>query len=43
MNNENIVMSPDYRFGFNSMLRDDDVRDEKGTVIFIINNLLKLQ
>jgi len=25
------------------MLRDDDVRDEKGTAIFIINNLLKLQ
>jgi len=39
----NPYASPDYRFGFNGMLRVDDVRDEKGTAIFIINNLLKLQ
>lgn len=27
-----ISSSPDYHFGFNSMLRDDDVRDKEGEI-----------
>jgi len=28
-----MINSPDYRFGFNGMLRDEDVRDEKGIYV----------